>query len=198
MNYCCPHCRTTSNLHEIDCRFEKRKRHEIEEAYVGIIGNLSAHPHTKTELKQAIPLAWTPIFDAVLERLEREERVETVPTDEGDEKLRLLTPEEYAEKRKVPPYDDLRTIYEHGSVPGCHDDAVVALIAYYEMIDFSWEQTRETVTNWLRDSGTWERGGFAESSPEAVVDGKKHVYEKGYGWREASQQAAAVIEGRVA
>lgn len=198
MEYRCPDCRTASSLHEIDCRFEHFPRHEIETAYVGIIGNLSAAPHTKFGLKEAIPLDWSPLFDAVFDQLEREGRIEPIEAPDGaPDQYRLLTPDEFAEKKEVPPYDDLNTIYERGSVPGCHDDAVVAMIAYYEMVDFSWDRTKETVANWLRESGAWDRGGFSESSPEEVVENKRHVYDRGYGWKEAASAAASVIEGRV-
>jgi hypothetical protein len=62
------------------------------------------------------------------------------------------------------------------------------------MVGFSWEETRERVVAWLEESGAWDRGGFEESSPEGVVDNKRHVYESGYGWMQAATEAKAVID----
>jgi hypothetical protein len=52
------------------------------------------------------------------------------------------------------------------------------------------------VVEWLRESGAWDRGGFEEPSPGALLDEKRHVYEAGYGWRQAAQAAKGVIERR--
>jgi len=73
---------------------------------------------------------------------------------------------------------------------------VFALIAWYEMVGLSWEETRERVVRWLRESGTWDRGGFEEATPEELVDAKRHVYEQGYGWKEKARAAKAVIDRR--
>jgi hypothetical protein len=70
------------------------------------------------------------------------------------------------------------------------------MIAYYEMVGLTWPETRENVVDWLRESGTWDRGGFEESSPEELVTKKRHVYEQGYGWKQAAREAKAVIERR--
>jgi hypothetical protein len=68
------------------------------------------------------------------------------------------------------------------------------MIAWYEMVGLSWEETRENVVEWLHESGTWDRGGFEEATPEALVDRKRHVYEAGYGWKEKADAAKRVIE----
>jgi hypothetical protein len=68
------------------------------------------------------------------------------------------------------------------------------MVAWYEMVDLSWGETREKVVSWLRDTGAWDRGGFEESSPEELVDDKRRVYDEGYGWKEAAQEAKSVIE----
>ena len=88
----------------------------------------------------------------------------------------------------------MRTLYRRGSVPGCHDNAVFAMIAWYEMVGLSWAETRENVVEWLHDSGAWARGGFEESTPGELVDAKRHVYESGYGWKEKAEAAKRVIE----
>lgn len=111
----------------------------------------------------------------------------------GEERLLLVPPDEIADR--IEPTDGpMRTVYEYGSVAGAHDNSVFAMIAYYESKGLSWEDTRRQVINWLEESGTWDRGGFEESSPEALVDAKRHVYEAGYGWLEKAKAAKRVIE----
>ncbi|MDY6819624.1 MAG: hypothetical protein SVG88_13275 [Halobacteriales archaeon] len=186
----CPDCRTTSNLHARDCRFAGQPRYEIEKAYTDILAVLSTEPRPETALHDAIHGRWSALHGAALDRLQREHRVRE--TDEGV--LELLTPAERKEQISEPTREPIKTIYEHGSVPGCHDNAVFALIAFYEMVGFSWEETREQVIEWLHESGTWNRGGFEEASPAELVDSKRHVYEEGYGWKEKAQAAKRVID----
>jgi hypothetical protein len=188
--YPCPDCRTTSNLHDPDCRFDGTRRAEIEKAYTDIVAVLSVDPLTAERLQEAVHGHWSARHAAALETLQREHRV--VETDAGT--LELLSPEARKERASEPRSDPLRTIYHEGSVPGCHDHAVFAMIAFYEMVGFSWEETRERVVAWLEESGAWDRGGFEESTPGAVVDNKRHVYESGYGWMQAAQEAKAVID----
>ena len=94
-------------------------------------------------------------------------------------------------------FEPVETVYGKGGVPGAHDNAVFAMIAFYEMVGLSWEEARENTIEWLEESGTWTRGGFEESSPEELVDSKRHVYEQGYGWKQAATEAKAVIDRRV-
>jgi hypothetical protein len=68
------------------------------------------------------------------------------------------------------------------------------MIAWYEMVGLSWEETRTNVVEWLRESGAWDRGGFEEATPEELVDGKRHVYEAGYGWKEKAAAAKRIID----
>ena len=188
--YPCPDCRTTSNLHDPACRFDGARRPAIEKAYTDVVSVLSVEPRTERELRRDAD-EWSARHAAALDTLRREHRVR----EEG-EMLELLTPEERKERVSEPTHDPMRTIYREGSVPGCHDHAVFAMIAWYEMVGFSWEETRERVVEWLRESGSWDRGGFEESSPEEVVDNKRHVYEEGYGWKQAAGEAKAVIDRR--
>ena len=106
----------------------------------------------------------------------------------------MLTPAERAERISEPVSEPMRTIYEKGSYPGCHDNALFAMLAWHKMVGFSWEETQDKVTEWLVRSGSWERGGFGESVPKDVIYNKKHVYEGGYGWMEKAQAAKRVIE----
>jgi hypothetical protein len=185
--YPCPGCRTANSLHDADCRFEGRPWPEIERAYVDLLAVLSAGVREESALREAVE--WDDLHAAALSRLKRDGRV-----DETNDRLRLLSAEEYREAVTEPSREPLRTIYRYGSVPGCHDNAVFAMIAFYEMVGLSWDETRERVTEWLRESGAWDRGGFEEATPEALVDSKRHVYEAGYGWREKAEAAKRVID----
>ena len=190
--YPCPGCRTTNSLHQQGCSFEGVDWSAIEKAYTDLIAVLSAPdaaPLSEAALRDEVHGEWSGLYKAALGVLEREGRV-----IDDDGQLRLLTAAEYKEQVSQPDREPLLTIYEHGSVPGCHDNAVFAMIAWYEMVGFSWAETKENVVEWLRTSGAWDRGGFEESSPEELVESKRHVYESGYGWKEKAQAAKRVIE----
>jgi hypothetical protein len=190
LRYRCPGCRTTSNLHDPGCEFEGTERVHIEKAYTDLLGPLSARTYADEDaLREAVPERWSGLHAAVLSRLRGDQRV----VDEEGE-LRLLPPEEYKERVAQPTFEPLKTIYEKGSVPGAHDNSVFSLLAFYEMVGLSWEEARENTVDWLIESGTWNRGGFEESSPEELVDSKQHVFEMGYGWKEKAQAAKAVID----
>jgi len=186
--YPCPDCWTTNNLHEPDCRFGDQPWVAIEKAYVDVIAPLTVEPHTENELR-AVAGEWGALSAAALSALRRQQRVRE--TAEG---LELLAPDEYRDEIAEPSSEPLKTIYEKGSVPGCHDNAVFALVAWYEMVGLSWEETQERVVEWLHESGTWARGGFEEETPETLLDSKRHVYEEGYGWKEKATAAKRVID----
>ena len=189
--YPCPGCRTTNSLHDVDCEFEGVNWPTIEKAYVDLLAVLTADRDGVSEstLRDAVDGEWSGLHKAALDTLEREQRVVR-----EDGTLRLLTAAEFKELVSEPTREPMRTVYEHGSVPGCHDNAVFAMIAWYEMVGLSWPETRENVIEWLRTSGAWDRGGFEESSPAELVDKKRHVYDQGYGWKEKGQAAKRVIE----
>ena len=187
--YPCPECRTTTNLHDPSCRFSKAARSDVEKAYTDVLSALSAEPRTERELQDAAH-GWSARHAAALAAMQREHRIRE--SDEGV--LELLTPEQRREEVSEPTFEPLKTVYERGSVPGCHDNAVFALVAWYEMVGFSWEETREKVVEWLHESGTWARGGFEEATPEELVDSKRHVYDAGYGWKEKAEAAKRVID----
>ena len=189
-DYPCPDCRTTNSLHDADCRFEGTSWPAIEKAYVDIVAELSVQPREQEALREAVHGEWGPIHVAGLEQLERRQRVH----ERDDGRLELLTAAEYKELVSEPTSEPMRTIYLEGSYPGCHDNAVFAMIAWYEMVGLSWAETKENVVEWLRDSGAWDRGGFEESTPGELVENKRHVYEQGYGWKEKATAAKAVID----
>ena len=218
--YPCPDCRATNDLHDPDCRFEGEPWVTVEKAYVDILSVLLAGPYWEREtradhavltdgtpetdggpagpgseqlpdasdLRESIHGEWTALHQAVLDRFTETGRVRT------DGGLELLPPEEFREQMARPDGEPMRTIHERGSVPGCHDNAVFAMIAWYEMLGFTWQETRERTIAWLHESGTWARGGFEEGSPEQLVDDKRHVYERGYGWKEKATAAKRVID----
>jgi hypothetical protein len=194
LRYRCPDCRTTSNLHDPGCEFEGTDRRHIEKAYTDLLGALSARTFPDEDaLREAVPERWSGLHAAVFGRLRSDQRV---VDEEGS--LRLLAPDEYTDRVSRPTFEPLKTIYENGSVPGAHDHSVFAMVAFYEMVGLSWAEARENTVEWLTESGTWARGGFEESSPEELVDSKRHVYEQGYGWKQAATEAKAVIDRRVA
>ncbi len=193
LRYRCPGCRTTSNLHDPGCEFEGTDRRHIEKAYTDIVGPLSIRTYADEDaLRDAVPGRWSGLHTAVLRRLMGDQRV---VEEEG--MLQLLEPDEYRDRVSRPTFEPLQTIYEKGSVPGAHDHSVFAMVAFYEMVGLSWEEARENTVEWLEESGTWARGGFEESSPGELVDSKKHVYDQGYGWKQAATEAKAVIDRRV-
>ncbi|QZY00936.1 DUF7474 family protein [Halobaculum rubrum] len=187
--YPCPGCRTTNSLHDAGCDFEGTEWHHVEQAYTDVLTVLVDGPVSESALQHAVHDEWSGLHRAALDLLRREGRVE-----ENGDTLELLTAERYREEVSEPTREPMATIYREGSYPGCHDNAVFALVAWYEMVGLSWTETRQNVIEWLHRSGTWERGGFEESSPEQLVDSKRHVYEAGYGWKEKAQAAKRVIE----
>lgn len=188
--YPCPGCRSTNNLHDPECRFAGRPHHEVEKAYTDVIAVLSARPTARDELPAAVHGEWSALHAAALSTLETADRVDE--TEEGS--LELPPSGQRRERLRVPDQEPMRTIYQQGSVPGAHDNAVFAMISYYEMVGFAWSETRDLVVDWLKESGTWDRGGFEEASPEELVDRKRHVYETGYGWKEKARAAKSVID----
>jgi hypothetical protein len=188
-DYPCPGCRTTNSLHDADCRFEGVAWPEIEKAYTDVVAVLSTGARPEAELRDAVHGEWDRLRRAALDQLRHERRV---VDDEGA--LRLLTAAEYKEHVSEPTSEPMRTIYREGSYPGCHDNAVFAMIAWYEMVGLSWAETKEKVVGWLEDSGAWARGGFEEANPATLVENKRHVYEAGYGWKEKAEAAKSVID----
>jgi len=187
-DYPCPDCHAASSLHDTGCQFEGTEWQTVERAYVDVLAPLSAGARDEDDIRDLVE--WDALHQAALSHLRRSGRVQ--PDTNG--RLELLTAEEYREQVSEPTTDPMRTIYRRGSYPGCHDNAVFAMVAWYEMVGLTWPETREKVVEWLEASGTWARGGFEETSPQELVDNKRHVYEAGYGWKEKAQAAKRVIE----
>lgn len=185
----CPGCGATSAVHDHACGFADRDRAAIERAYIDVVATLGDAPRTEDDLRSTVD-RWSGMHTAALNRLRREGRIRR--TDDGG--LEVAPGAVQAERLIEPTVEPIATIYRHGSVPGCHDNALFAMIAWYEMVGLSWSETRERVMEWLEESGTWARGGFDEPTPGDLVDGKRHVYEQGYGWREKAEAAKRVVE----
>jgi hypothetical protein len=192
LEYPCPDCFTSTALHTADCRFEGADRDAVERAYVNILstvlGTAADEALTEASLKRRLSDQWGPLHDAALGRLTAHYYLRE--TDDGLEPVTAATRLDEQE----PTAPALRTLWEHGSVPGCHDNAIFALISWHELHGFDWEQTCERMLEWFDRTGTWARGGFDEPSPTTVLANKRHVHEEGYGWRDKAEMAAGVVE----
>lgn len=190
--YPCPVCRTETNIHQPDCQFNETPRAVIERAYIDILSALTETTLTRDALRQEVDDWQDGIHDRCLKQLENDYRV----VEDGGV-LELLSEEQRKDEIAQPSYDPLRTIYQKGSVKGAHDNSVFAMIAFYEMVGLSWEETHDRTVAWLRESGAWDRGGFEEDSPEELVQSKRHVYEQGYGWKDKATAAKRVISRKL-
>jgi len=192
--YPCPGCRTTNSLHDADCDFEGVSWPTIEKAYTDLLTVLTAEPDGMAEstLREAIHSEWSGLHKAALGALEREQRV----VEDGD-RLRLLTAAEFKELVSEPTRDPMRTVYEYGSVPGCHDNAVFAMVAWYEMVGLVARDPRErrrvaprvrrVGPRWLR--GVDARGARRRQAPRV----RRGLRLEGEGTgREARDRAARV------
>lgn len=186
-DYHCPECQSTNRLHLPDCDFAETGR-DYEQAYVDIISTLSLVVCSRESLKEEA-YEWSELHDAVLERLCSLGRVH----ETHDGSLQLVHPDRLQHQRE-PHFEPLATIYTEGTVRGSHDNGIFALIAYYSHIGLSWEETKKEMLEWFNRTGTWNRGGFAEGSPEAVLEKKHHVWDRGYGWERKGSAAKRVIE----
>ena len=140
-DYPCPDCRTTSNLHGPDCEFEGASWADIEKAYTDLVAVLSANSLPEEALRNAVTGRWSNLHKSALDRLVHEQRV--MEDEQGH--LELLTADEYKEHVTDPNVEPIKTVARKGSVPGAHDNAVFAMIAWYEMVGLSWSETRERV-----------------------------------------------------
>lgn len=202
--YPCPDCETKNRIHAMNCDYESLERTHIEQAYVAILSVLldenarryreDGHPGIPfDELATTVTRtlddgAWRSLHTACLHTLKGERRVA-----EDDEGLFLLEPEE-REMDVIPTFDPMKTVYEHGPVDGCKDYAVFAMVSWCEMLDFTWEQTVNFVAEWLEETGAWENQSWGESSIEQLLRTKRHVFEKGLGWKHRAENAKGVIE----
>lgn len=186
--YQCPDCLSTNNLHERECDYKILDRSEYEKAYIDILSVLSEVTCSKESLIDNAH-EWSELHEDVLTRLETIGHVEQT----ADGFYNIVPPRDRGGDSE-PYIDPLATIYRHGTVPGCHDDGLFALMAFYSHIGLTWEDTKAELLEWYERTGAWERGGFEEETPEALLEKKKHIWETGYGWDQKGQQAKRVIE----
>lgn len=224
--YPCPNCGSTSNLHPDTCAYYNNnmienhevgekisfRREDIEQAYFSIISALAFQNHTKESIAEAVADVDSELRKDCLNYLVSQHRVfdltdgelvqtldsidSSVVPDDATAYYYLPTHDEWKEAVSYPSFDPIRTIYEEGSYPGCHDNAVFALVAYFQMVGLSWDETVEMIEEWFNETGTWERGGFEEDSPRELIEDKKHVYDNEYGWSEKGKAAKNVIDSR--
>ena len=201
MQYSCPVCLSGLSVHDYGCEWSDVTMSTIEKAYIDILAILTRAPQTRLDLVKNVHGDWSKIHSRVFDRFDRERRIVSIGEveQEGTEQLvyKLRTPDEIRADKEIPSHEDLKIIYEQGGCDGCLDDSVVSMIAYWEMVGFDWRKTRQLTLDWLADSGTWGRGTFQESSPEQLVDSKKHIHEKGYGWKNAASQASSTIQANL-
>lgn len=188
-------------------------RTEIEQAYVDIITALSFRDFVGGDLVDKLDHIDSKLLSDCLHYLVTQNRVfdltdtelmselesidpETVP-DDANVYYHLPTHAEWKTAVSYPSFEPLKTIYEEGSYPGCHDNAVFALVAYFQMVGLTWDETVDMVEEWFDETGTWERGGFEEDTPRELIEDKKHVYDNEYGWSEKGEAAKNVIESRM-
>lgn len=220
--YPCPHCGSVSQLHGDTCDYitttgSEYTREQIETAYFALITELSFTSSNRNNLIESTTeyIGERKLVGDCLDYLVRTNRVfditdqeiirsvdsiskDMIPDEHSGSYYYMPTHEEWKEAISYPQFEPIRTIYENGSYPGCHDNAVFSLVAYFQMVGLSWEETVEIVEEWFEESGTWERGGFEEDSPTEVITNKKHVYENEYGWREKGEAAKSVIDSNTA
>lgn len=190
--YPCPVCGTENNLHIESCKFTGIDRTEYESAYIDIISWLSLSTMRLSTLKSQIEDSgqnWSEIHRECLLELSDRNRVQI----DEDGFYRLISKKE-REDLLEPSTEPLATIWEYGTVPGCHDNGLFSLIAYFAHQDLSWEATKEKIQDWYQRTKSWERGGFEESSIEELIESKKHVWEEQYYWSSHARQAKRVIE----
>lgn len=188
LEYHCPECRTTNNLHEYECSFAEADRVDYEKAMVDILSVLSILTCSKDSLIQNCG-EWSELHDACFQRLQTLGNI--VKTSDGY--YRLASPVERRHAAR-PNTDPLATIWEYGTVPGCHDNGLFALIAYFANQDFTWEETKNLLLDWFEETNTWDRGGFSEQSPKALIESKRHVHEEAYGWNNKGRAAKRIID----
>jgi len=186
--YQCPDCLTTNDLHEFGCEYEDVDRSQYEKAYTDIISVLSTITCSKPNLIDNAH-QWSCLHEDVLTRLQTIGHVEQT----AGGYYTLVAPNERKSDAE-PHIDPLATIYRHGTVPGCHDDGLFALMAFYSHIDLTWEDTKGELLEWYERTGSWERGGFEEPSPEALLEKKKHIWRVGYGWEQKGRRAERLIQ----
>lgn len=188
-SYRCPGCYVTNRLHKDNCDYSDVHPHDWERAYVDIVSVLIQRktvrnagdvdlPMNYEWIRDATEHTWTPLYDACLGLLKRENYV---IKDDAD-RLVILSPSQRKD-RQTPSHGDIELIHEFGTCDGALDHGTSAMVSWCEMSEFDWERTREFVIDWLRETGTWERGSFEEPDPETLVDDKKHIHDNGVGWK---------------
>lgn len=210
--YPCPACDATNEIHEFTCEWHDTPIQEIRKAYFDILSVLGAANAANRASDDPVGLSWDELTDRVSEQLKQQDHPEMwrslhtaclhelknrqrVAEDESDGGLYLLKPAE-SDQEVIPQYDPMKTVYEVGPIDGCKDNAVFAMVSWCEFIDFDWEQTCTFMHDWMDDTGRWESESWAESSIDQLLENKRHIHEKGMGWKNRAEAAKGVMDTR--
>ena len=190
-------------MHDISCSYDGMDPAIYEKCYTDILSILSSHGAKRRsyDLDPSIPKAklknrianlpgtetWLGLHDECLTELNNHRVV--LFTGSG---IRLADYEERVE-RVIPTFDPLKTIYEHGPVSGGLDYGVYTMVSWCSLKSMTWEQTFNFVSEWLDESGSWEREDWSERSITEVVNGKKRIWRNDMGWGDMARAAAEVI-----
>jgi len=202
--YVCPTCGTANILHDIGCKYEHTDLSEFEKPYIDLLSVLTAHA-AQNEVYMAKPVIskkvlvrkveqlhdhnpWLEKHNDCLQRLIDERRV---IWEHGG--LRLIKPGEQTE-RLIPGFEPLRTIYEYGPVDGAKDYAVFTMVSWCTLKEMTWEQTKNFCTEWLEETGSWERESWAEGSISELLREKHHVWKHDLGWGDMANAAKNEID----
>jgi hypothetical protein len=171
------------------------RREEYEKAHIDILSVITQLTCSKDKIESEAH-GWSELHDAVFTNL-----VETGHITRTDEGLYKIASPKQRRKETIPYSEPLATIYREGTVSGCHDNGLFALVSFYAFQDLSWEQTKTELKHWYIKTGmwddqaqTWNRDGIDEPDPETIISKKKHVWEEGYGWSEKGNEAKKVID----
>lgn len=205
--YCCPACGCTNGVHEVDCKHEFVPLSRFEKCYIDILSSLMHHtaamktydaPVTISEsmLKRRVEDVqgedtknpWLSEHQECLEQLITARHI----TRTGDG-LRLTRPEERAAE-VIPTFEPVQTIYECGPVDGAKDYSVYTMVSWCSLKELTWEQTQNFCTEWLRETGAWDRCSWGEGSIAELLDDKRHVWQNDMGWGDYADIAAREIQ----
>lgn len=207
-NYECPGCSSATEYHSEDCQYKDFSRGEIEARYIQILSQLAIGGEIAEEdMNGGNKIthgrkSGEDLQKGILFKLQREnhiiktnsEKAKEIGYSSDSKKYVLLTEDQRKEILSTPDFEPMKTLYEYGTVPGCQDNGVFAMISFLNSAGLSWDETKEQVIEWLEETNSWERGSFEEQSIEQLVDKKRHVWANNYGFMDKAEAAVAIIK----
>lgn len=133
--------------------------------------------------------AWSDLHVECLHSLKDHQRV---AEDEEMGGLYLMQPDERSFDI-IPTFDPIKTLYEYGPVDGAKDYAVYSMVSWCELSGLNWEQTHNFMHEWLTETDAWSDLSWGERSIRQLVQSKKHVHDRGLGWGDYAEIAAAHV-----